>query len=109
MSVLTLAEALVAGLANGAFYAFLALAFAAILGLARAVNLAHGELVLLGGYVGYAAGQAWGVPFALLPLLAALALSPVGLLWRALLARVPEPVELHSMALTFGLALLLQN
>jgi branched-chain amino acid transport system permease protein len=34
---------------------------------------------------------------------------PVGLLWRALVARVRAPVELNSMVLTFGLALLLQN
>jgi branched-chain amino acid transport system permease protein len=109
MSVLTLAEAILAGLANGAFYALLALSFAAIFGLTRALNLAHGELVLLGGYVGYAAGRAWGLPFPLLPPLAAVALVPLGLLWRALVARVREPVELNSMVLTFGLALLLQN
>jgi branched-chain amino acid transport system permease protein len=109
MSLLTLAEAVLAGLANGAFYALLALSFAAIFGLTRALNLAHGELVLLGGYVGYAAGRAWGLPFPLLPPLAAVALVPVGLLWRALVARVRAPVELNSMVLTFGLALLLQN
>ncbi|MBI2467363.1 MAG: branched-chain amino acid ABC transporter permease, partial [Candidatus Rokubacteria bacterium] len=52
MSLTTLAQAVAAGLANGAFYAFLALSFAAILALTRALNLAHGELVILGGYVG---------------------------------------------------------
>jgi branched-chain amino acid transport system permease protein len=87
----------------------LALSFAAIFGLTRALNLAHGELVLLGGYVGYAAGRAFSLPFPLLPPLAAVALVPLGLLWRLLVARVREPVELNSMVLTFGLALLLQN
>jgi branched-chain amino acid transport system permease protein len=109
MSLQTLGEAIVAGLANGALYAFLALAFAAIFALTRALNLAHGELVLLGGYLGYTAGRAWGVPPALLVPLAAVALVPVGLVWRALIARLREPVELNSMVLTFGLSLLLQN
>jgi branched-chain amino acid transport system permease protein len=109
MSLTTLGEAVVAGLANGAFYAFLALGFVAIFSLTRALNLAHGELVLLGGYVGYAAGRAWGLPTALLVPLSAAALVPVGLVWRALIARVREPVELNSMVLTFGLSLLLQN
>jgi branched-chain amino acid transport system permease protein len=109
MSLLTLGEAVVTGRANGAFYGFLALAFAAIFGLTRALNLAHGELVLLGGYVGYAAGRAWALPPALLVPLAAAAVLPLGLLWRALIARLREPVELNSMVLTFGLSLLLQT
>ncbi len=109
MSLTTLSQAVVAGLANGVFYAFLALSFTVIFALTRALNLAHGELVVLGGYVGYAAGRALGLPLVLLVPLAALALVPVGLLWRALLSRVREPVELNSLVLTFGLALALQN
>lgn len=109
MSLTTLGEAFLAGLANGAFYAFLALSFTTILALTRALNLAHGEWVLLGGYLGYAASHTWGWPMLLLVPAAAVALVPVGLAWRALLARVREPVELNSMVLTFGLALLLQN
>ncbi len=109
MSLTTLGEAVLAGLANGAFYAFLALAFAAVFGLTRALNLAHGEWVLLGGYLGYTAGRLSGWPPLVLAPLAAVALIPVGLVWRALLHRVREPVELNSMALTFGLSLLLQD
>jgi len=109
MSLATLGQAVAAGLANGVFYAFLALSFTVIFALTRALNLAHGELVLLGGYVGYAAGRAFGLPPLALAALAAAALVPVGLLWRALLHRVREPVELNSLALTFGLALLLQT
>lgn len=109
MSLTTLGQTVVAGLANGAFYAFLALSFSVIFALTRALNLAHGELVVLGGYLGYAAGRAFGLPPALLIPLAAVALVPVGLLWRALLARVREPVELNSLVLTFGLSLTVQN
>ncbi len=109
MSLTTLAQAVLAGLANGAFYAFLALSFTVIFALTRALNLAHGELVVLGGYLGYTAGRAWSLPPVLLAPLAALALIPVGLLWRALIARIRGPVELNSLVLTFGLSLTLQN
>jgi branched-chain amino acid transport system permease protein len=109
MSLTTLLQGIVGGLANGALHALLALPFAIVLGLARALNLAHGELVVLGGYVAYAAWRAWGLPLPALALLAGIALIPLGLVWRALLARVPEPVELNSLTLTFGLSLLLQN
>jgi len=109
MSLTTLAQAIVGGLASGAIHALLALPFAIMLGLARVLNLAHGEIVVLGGYVGYAAWQAWSLPLPALALLAGVALIPLGLVWRALLARVAEPVELNSLTVTFGLSLLLQN
>jgi branched-chain amino acid transport system permease protein len=109
MSLATLGQAVIVGLASGVFYAFLALAFTVIFALTRALNLAHGELIVLGGYVGFAAAQALGLPLPALVPLAALALVPLGLLWRALLHRVAEPIELNSLGLTFGLALALQT
>lgn len=109
MSLTTLVHAVLVGLLTGSFYAFLALAFALVLGITRALNLAHGELVVLGGYVGYSLWKAWGLPVLLLVPLAALALLPLGVIWRALLARLGEPVELNSLVLTFGLSMLLQN
>ncbi len=86
----------------------MALGFSMVLGVTRAFNLAHGELVVLGGYVGYWLWVGSGLPpLCLLPVAAA-ALFPLGLLWQWLLQRVPEPRELNSLAVTFGLSLLLQ-
>jgi branched-chain amino acid transport system permease protein len=109
MSLTTLLHALAGGVASGLAYALLALPFAILLGLGRALNLAHGDLVILGGYAAYAAARAWGVPVAALPVIGAAAVLPLGLLWRVLLARLREPVALNSLALTFGLSLLVQN
>ncbi len=108
MSLNTLIQALVSGVLLGCFYALIALAFSMILGVTRSFNLAHGELVILGGYLGYWLWVASGLhPIFLLPVAAAL--LPLGLLWEWLLQRVPEPKELNSLVLTFGLSLLLQN
>lgn len=106
---MTLGHALAVGLLTGSFYAFLALAFALLLGITRVLNLAHGELVVLGGYFGYVLWKAWGLPPLLLVPLAALAVLPLGVIWRGLLRKVGEPVELQSLVLTFGLSMLLQN
>ena len=46
-------QARVSGALFGCFYALMALGFAMILGITHSLNLAHGELVTLGGYVGY--------------------------------------------------------
>jgi branched-chain amino acid transport system permease protein len=109
MSPETLGQVVVAGLANGAFYALASLPFAAVLGLTRVLNLAHGELVVLGGYLGYAGVRSLGLPAVAVAPLAALALVPAGLAGRALVTRLREPIELNSLVLTFALSLLLQN
>lgn len=109
MSLNTLIQALVSGALLGCFYALMALAFSMILGVARGLNLAHGELIILGGYLGYWLWVGSGLhPIFFLPLVAA-ALLPLGLLWQWLLERVPEPRELNSLVLTFGLSILLQT
>jgi len=109
VSLTTLVQALVSGALLGCFYTLMALAFSMILGVTRSLNLAHGELIILGGYVGYSfwIGSALH-PLFLIPFSAA-ALLPLALLWQWLLQRLPEPKELNSLVLTFGLSLLLQN
>lgn len=109
MSLTTLVQALASGALLGCFYALMALAFSMILGVTRSLNLAHGELIILGGYLGYWLWSGSGLHPLLLVPVAAAALLPLALLWQWLLDRVPEPKELNSLVLTFGLSLLLQN
>ncbi len=100
---------LISGLALGSFYAIVALGFSMIFGVSRVFNLAHGELVLAGGYVAYAVwkmlgGNLWlTVPFSVL------ALIILGLLLYYVFERINEPRELNTIVLTFGLAIFLQN
>ena len=109
MSLNTLAQALMSGVLLGCFYTLMALGFSMILGVTRALNLAHGDLIILGGYLGYWLWSGSGLhPLFLVPVGAA-ALLPLGLLWQWLFQRLPEPKELSSLVLTFGLSLLLQN
>lgn len=93
----------------GCFYALMALGFSIVMGVSRALNLAHGELIILGGYVGYGLWATFAMhPIALVPIGAA-ALLPLAFVWQCLIRRLPEPKELNSLVLTFGLSLLLQN
>jgi branched-chain amino acid transport system permease protein len=102
-------QAVVSGVFLGCFYALVALGFSLILATSRALNLAHGDLVILGGYIGYWLWAGAGIHPLLAVPVAAAALLPLGILWRWLLERIPEPRELPSLVLTFGLSLLLQN
>ena len=109
MSLTTLLQALASGALLGCFYTLMALALSMVLAVSRSLNLAHGELIILGGYLGYWLWAGSGLhPIFLLPV-AAILLLPLGLVWEWLLHRLPEPKELNSLVLTFGLSLLLQN
>jgi branched-chain amino acid transport system permease protein len=56
---------LVSGISLGSFYILIALGFALIFGVTRNFNLAHGELVVLAGYVAYWLWNVYGLSFVL--------------------------------------------
>lgn len=102
-------DAAASGLMTGALYALLASGFALVLSVARTFNLAHGELIVLGGYVGEYLWRTAGLsPIASMPF-AALPCGALVLASRPLLRRLGEPFVLRALVLTFGLSLMLQG
>ena len=82
--------------------------FTLIFGLMRIVNLAHGALYLLGGYVAFSVAMKSG-SFALGIACAALAVAFVGFLIDTLLLRFVKNNELRQVLLTVGVALVLND
>lgn len=103
-----LLQALVSGALTGCLYALLAAGFGLVSGVARVFNLAHGELVILGAYVGEILwanvgwSPLWSLPLAAIPPMLLAAASREGF------ERVGEPFELRALVLTFAAALFLQ-
>ncbi|MGA7874877.1 MAG: branched-chain amino acid ABC transporter permease [Desulfoferrobacter sp.] len=93
----------------GSFYALVALGFALIFGVTHAFNLAHGEFILLGGYLAYILAGQMHFPFLWTLPISMLAMIFVAVLLQKLLSYVNEPYELNTLVVTFGLALVLQN
>jgi branched-chain amino acid transport system permease protein len=93
----------------GSFYALIALGFSLIFGVTRAFNLAHGELILVSGYLAYGLCKGLGIPVLCTLPLCMLALAFVTMLLHKLLRHIPEPFELNTLVVTFGLAMVLQN
>ena len=81
--------------------------FTLIFGLMRIVNLAHGAMYLMGGYVAYAAATASG-SFFVGVMAAMVAVALLGLVTQALL-RFVKGNELRQVLLTLGLALILND
>ncbi|ROQ91006.1 branched-chain amino acid ABC transporter permease [Desulfosoma caldarium] len=103
------AQFLIGVLSLGFFYTLTALGFSLIFGVTHAFNLAHGELIVLSGYLAYALmkGCGWAFWMTLPVCMLGLSLLLVGI--HQLLNRVGEPFELNSLVMTFGLALIAQN
>ena len=105
-----LLQGIVSGLLAGGVYAMIALGMALIFGVMRVINVAHGTLLMLGGYVTYWLFAFFGLnPFVSLivsfPLLFLVGL----LLQKFFISRVVGAPELSSLILTFGLSILITN
>ena len=106
----TIAQSLLSGVLEGGDYALYSLGLAFVFGILRIINLAHGEVVVLGGYVAYWLLVKWGVsPLLSLPL-AGVAGGAAGLVtYRVFLRRVREAPELNTLILTFGIHVFFAN
>jgi branched-chain amino acid transport system permease protein len=99
----------VSGITLGSFYTLIALGFALIFGVTHTFNLAHGELLVIAGYVAYWLWKTSGVSLLLTFPAAVLVALVVCLLLQRLFSRLKEPLELNSIVMSFGVAILLQN
>src|SRR6478735_8756207 len=103
-------QILVNGIVLGALYACLAVGFSLVWGVLNVINMLHGSLIILGGYLTFFAWHSFGIS----PLLAlpgvALLLFGIGYLTQFLIINrvVTQPV-LTTLTLTFGLDLILYN
>ena len=100
---------LVSGISLGSFYTLIALGFALIFGVTRNFNLAHGELLVLAGYSAYWLWKVWAFPFVFTFPAAILVILLICLGLQRLFSRLGDPIELNSIVLSFGLAVLIQN
>lgn len=103
-------DTLAQGLLLGGLYALFAAGLSLVFGIMRLVNLAHGDLIILGAYLILTITTATGLH----PFLAVFLAAPVmfGLGWLLqthLLNRVLGPDILPPLLVTFGLSVVIQN
>jgi branched-chain amino acid transport system permease protein len=108
-----LLQSVVSGLLVGGMYGLVALGLALAFGVLKVLNVAHGELLMMGGYIAFYAFTAWGLdPFLSMPLVFILMFGFGALLYLALFRYVTR-TEVHtriknSLLISFGLVLVLQ-
>ena len=103
-------ELMLNGLMLGSLYALFALGLSLSLGVMKMINLAHGDLIVLGAYVASVCATATGMPIlttlvVVLPLMFVLG----WLLQKGLLNPVVGSHPLAPLLVTFGLSVVIQN
>ena len=107
MSLESFLQTMVFGVFVGGIYGIAAMGLALVFGVLKMMNIAHGELLMLGGYVSFWAFATWGIdPFVSL-LLTIPALFLVGLLldrvvYRHIVRLEVDRLPLHGVFLSTG-------
>ncbi|HXZ02640.1 MAG TPA: branched-chain amino acid ABC transporter permease [Stellaceae bacterium] len=102
------AQILVNGVLLGGLYGLMALGMALVWGVLNIVNLAHGALIMLGGYAVYFLFTGAGIdPFAALPVAMGGMFCFGYLLQRLLLNLIVRSALLNTLLITFGLDVVL--
>ena len=101
---------LVNGISLGSIYAIIALGYTMVYGIAKMLNFAHGDIIMVGGYIVFCASQYWGLG-AVPSLLVAMAVCTLlgitieGLAYRPL----RQATSLAVLITAIGMSYLLQN
>jgi len=109
-----LGQNLVFGILVGALYGLVALGLSLIFGVTKFLNVAHGELVMFGGYASFWAFSLLGIdPFLSLPI-SMFGLFLIGaILYKLVFSRtvkLPEESKIkNTLLVAFGLSVILQN
>ncbi|MCS3897145.1 branched-chain amino acid ABC transporter permease [Bradyrhizobium japonicum] len=107
---MNIAQQIINGIVLGSGYACIALGWTILLGVARLVNFAHGQLYMLGAFVTWYAITKLGLPYPLAILVAIVVLGVIGLLMQSAMMRLVMTQNLTSlMIVTLGLGYVLQG
>ena len=106
----TFVQSLVSGLLTGSLYAMIGIGLTVVFGVMRIINLAHGEMVMLGMFAAYFSQKLWGIdPFASVLVWAPVMFLFGMALYRTLLRKIVAGGELNTLLYTAGLSLLIAN
>ncbi|MDE0522146.1 MAG: branched-chain amino acid ABC transporter permease [Boseongicola sp.] len=101
-------NALFNGITLGGLYFLVASGFTLIFGLMRNVNLAHGSLYLLGGYVGYEFAELTGYWLLAFPA-AFIVVAVFGILLQLVVFRRMEGQDLRQTLVTIGISIIMAD
>ena len=103
-------QQLINGLQLGSIYGLVALGYTMVYGIAKMINFAHGDIIMVGSYVALICLQSFGMPIWLTIISTAVVSAMLGMLIeRAAYKPLRKSSRLSALITTIGVSLLLQN
>jgi branched-chain amino acid transport system permease protein len=103
-------NAVIQGILTGGLYALFACGLSLLFGVMKVVNLAHGDLATVAGYVGVGVVAAVHMPFLWSVPIVVLAMAVLGyVLQRSVIQAALSRSELTTLIVTFGLSIVIEN
>ena len=101
---------LISGISLGSVYAIIALGYTMVYGIAKMLNFAHGDLIMVGGYISLLAMSALNLPWWLAVLLAMLVCTVLGVVIEGLAYKPLRAAPSLAVLITaIGVSYFLQN
>ena len=88
---------LINGISIGSVYAIIALGYTMVYGIAKMLNFAHGDVIMVGAYISFCATNYMGLPTVLAILLSMAVCTALGILPPNVEVRVYNPVNLAAL------------
>ena len=105
-----LLNSIINGISLGSVYAIIALGYTMVYGIAKMLNFAHGDVIMIGGYVSFCVLQYLGLPPIVAVLLGMLACTILGVTIEALAYRpLRGAASLAVLITAIGMSYFLQN
>lgn len=107
---MTLISNLINGISLGSVYAIIALGYTMVYGIAKMLNFAHGDVIMVGAYVSYICSTNLGIPTVLSILISMAVCTVLGILIEGLAYRpLRKATSLAVLITAIGVSYFLQN
>ena len=101
---------LISGISLGSVYAIIALGYTMVYGIAKMLNFAHGDVIMIGGYISFIAANYLGLPTVVSVIIAMAVCTVLGVLIEGLAYRPLRSAPSLAVLITaIGVSYLLQN
>ena len=98
------------GISLGSVYAIIALGYSMVYGIAKMLNFAHGDVIMIGAYMSFCATQYWNLPPVLSILIAMVVCTLLGITVERLAYKpLRKATSLAVLITAIGMSWLLQN
>ena len=98
------------GISLGSVYAIIALGYTMVYGIAKMLNFAHGDVIMVGAYIAFCSLQYWGLPPAVAVLVAVVVCTVLGIVIERLAYKpLRQASSLAVLITAIGMSYLLQN